>query len=187
MRYAEKRSFFLEGAGVYSFSPRNDVTPFFSRRIGISGGKQIPINAGAKLSGQIGNYEIGFIQTQTRSIDNIKGENFSVARVKRPFLKQSYLGLVLTDRSTRDGDIDSLSLDQTLYGADLELKTSEFLGDKNLQFQSFFVFHSAPIFNKDLSISDLSTRGLRITYPNDIIRTHVSYSCLLYTSPSPRD
>ena len=175
LRYAEKRGFFLEGAGVYSFSPRNDVTPFFSRRIGISGGKQIPINAGAKLSGQIGNYEIGFIQTQTRSIDNIKGENFSVARVKRPFLKQSYLGLVFTDRSTRDGDIDSLSLDQTLYGADLELKTSEFLGDKNLQFQSFFVFHSAPMFNNDLSISDLSTRGLRITYPNDIIRTHVSY------------
>ena len=31
------------------------------------------------------------------------------------------------------------------------------------------------MFNKDLSISDLSTRGLRITYPNDIIRTHVSY------------
>ncbi|GIR23526.1 hypothetical protein CM15mP37_10310 [bacterium] len=100
LRYAEKRGFFLEGAGVYSFSPRNDVTPFFSRRIGISGGKQIPINAGAKLSGQIGNYEIGFIQTQTRSIDNIKGENFSVARVKRPFLKQSYLGLVFTDRSS---------------------------------------------------------------------------------------
>ena len=74
----------------------------FSRRIGLSGGKKIPINAGAKLSGQIGNYEIGFIQTQTRSIDNIKGENFSVARVKRPFLKQSYLGLVFTDRSTRD-------------------------------------------------------------------------------------
>ena len=175
LRYAEKRGFFLEGAGVYSFSPRNDVTPFFSRRIGLSGGKQIPINAGAKLSGQIGNYEIGFIQTQTRSVNNIKGENFSVARVKRPFLKQSYLGLVLTDRSARDGDIDSLSLDQTLYGADLELKTSEFLGDKNLQFQSFFVFHSAPMFNNDLSISDLSTRGLRITYPNDIIRTHVSY------------
>ena len=175
LRYAEKRGFFLEGAGVYSFSPRNDVTPFFSRRIGILDGKQIPINAGAKLSGQIGNYEIGFIQTQTRSIDNIKGENFSVARAKRPFFKQSYLGLVFTDRSTRDGEIDSLSLDQTLYGADLELKTSEFLGNKNLQFQTFFVFHSAPMFNNDLSISDLSTRGLRITYPNDIIRTHVSY------------
>ena len=25
LRYAEKRGFFLEGAGVYSFSPRNDV------------------------------------------------------------------------------------------------------------------------------------------------------------------
>ena len=59
--YAEKRGFFLEGAGVYSFLPRNGVTPFFSRRIGLNEGKQIPINYGARLSGQLGNYELGFI------------------------------------------------------------------------------------------------------------------------------
>ena len=89
LRYAEKRGFFLEGAGVYSFSPRNDVTPFFSRRIGLSDGEQIPINYGGRLSGQIGNYEIGVIQAQTNSKGDIAGENFTVARVKRAFFKQS--------------------------------------------------------------------------------------------------
>ena len=175
LRYAEKRGFFLEGAGVYSFSPRNDVTPFFSRRIGLSEGKQIPINYGGRLSGQIGDYEIGLIQAQTKPVESLPGENFTVARMKRALLKQSYLGLVFTDRSTSKGKVDSTGLDQTLYGADLDLKTSEFMGDKNLQFQTFFVFHTAPLNTKDLNISDLSTRGLRLTYPNDIIRTHVSY------------
>ena len=175
LRYAEKRGFFLEGAGVYSFSPRNDVTPFFSRRIGLSEGKQIPINYGSRLSGQLGNYEIGVIQAQTKPLENISGENFTIARVKRALFKQSYLGLVYTDRSTSKGEVDSSALDQTLYGADLELKTSEFMGSKNLQLQTFFVFHTAPNNDPNLNLSELSTRGLRLTYPNDIIRTHVSY------------
>ena len=175
MRYAEKRGFFLEGAGVYSFSPRNGVSPFFSRRIGLSEGEQIPINYGGRLSGQVGNYEIGVIQAQTSSKGDMSGENFTVARVKRAFLKQSYLGLVYTDRSSRTMKPDSNELDQSLYGADLELKTSEFMGDKNLQFQTFFVYHTAPNGKPNLNISDLSVRGLRLTYPNDIIRTHVSY------------
>ena len=175
LRYAEKRGFFLEGAGVYSFSPRNDVTPFFSRRIGLSDGEQIPINYGGRLSGQIGNYEIGVIQAQTNSKGDIAGENFTVARVKRAFFKQSYFGLVYTDRSSRTMEPDSNELDQSLFGADLELKTSEFMGDKNLQFQTFFVHHTAPYSKPELSISDLSVRGFRITYPNDIFRSHVSY------------
>ena len=175
LRYAEKRGFFLEGAGVYSFSPRNDVTPFFSRRIGLSDGEQIPINYGGRLSGQIGNYEIGVIQAQTNSKGDIAGDNFTVARVKRAFFKQSYFGLVYTDRSSRTMEPDSNELDQSLFGADLELKTSEFMGDKNLQFQTFFVHHTAPYSEPELSISDLSVRGFRITYPNDIFRSHVSY------------
>ena len=174
-RYAEKRGFFLEGAGVYSFLPRNDVTPFFSRRIGLSEGKQIPINYGGRLSGQVGDYELGFIQANTKPLGNIPGENFTVARVKRALLKQSYLGFVYTDRSPSKMKIDSTALDQTLYGADIDLKTSEFMGDKNLQFQAFLVYHTAPKNEPNLNFSDLSTRGLRLTYPNDIIRTHVSY------------
>ena len=71
LRYAEKRGFFLEGAGVYSFSPRNDVTPFFSRRIGLSEGKQIPINYGGRLSGQLGNYELGLIHANTSAMGDI--------------------------------------------------------------------------------------------------------------------
>ena len=175
LRYAEKRGFFLEGANVYSFSPRNDVTPFFSRRIGLSSGKQIPIRYGARLSGQMGKYQIGLIRANTEKLNDINAENFNIIRLKRSLLKQSYLGLVYTDRSSMNASIDSTSVEQSLYGFDLELKTSEFLKDKNLQFQTFLVYHTAPINNPNLTFSDLSTRGMRLTYPNDIIRSHVSY------------
>ena len=95
--------------------------------------------------------------------------------MKRALLKQSYLGFVYTDRSSSKIKVDSTAMDQTLYGTDLDLKTSEFMGDKNLQFQAFVVYHTAPKNEPNLNFSDLSTRGLRLTYPNDIIRTHVSY------------
>ena len=175
LRYAEKRGFFLEGAGVYSFSPRNDVTPFFSRRIGLSEGQQIPINFGGRLSGQLGDYELGFIQASTKGSGSLAGEKFTVARVKRSFLKQSYFGMVYTERSSNKSSEDSTALDQSLYGADLDLKTSEFLGDKNLQLQVFLVAHTAPGFEQNIKFTDLSTRGFRLSYPNDLIRTHVSY------------
>ena len=83
MRFREKRAFFLEGSGVYSFANRSGVTPFFSRRIGLSEGKQIPIAYGGRLTGQVGDYEIGMINAQTESLGDIPGENFNVARIKR--------------------------------------------------------------------------------------------------------
>ena len=58
----EKRSFFLEDAGVFTFAstgpsspggiPRAgaDVYPFFSRRIGLLSGQEVPIDIGVKLT-----------------------------------------------------------------------------------------------------------------------------------------
>ncbi|SVA11500.1 uncharacterized protein METZ01_LOCUS64354, partial [marine metagenome] len=100
MRFREKRAFFLEGSGVYSFANRSGVTPFFSRRIGLSEGKQIPIAYGGRLTGQVGDYEIGMINARTESLGDIPAENFNVARIKRSLFRESYLGLVYTGRST---------------------------------------------------------------------------------------
>ena len=172
MRFREKRAFFLEGSGVYSFANRSGVTPFFSRRIGLSEGKQFPIAYGGRLTGQVGDYEIGMINAQTESLGDIPGENFNVARIKRSLFRESYLGLVYTGRST---DADSVYRDQDLLGIDLDLSTSRFKGDKNLDFQAFFVGHSSPKENPDATVSDLSTRGIRLNYPNDLWQAHVSY------------
>ena len=117
--FPEKREFFLEGRGNFDFArPRNlDVpTMFFSRKIGLQQGQVVPIEAGARLTGKIGEFDIGAlnISTDAGDFDNIDSTGFSVLRVKRDVLRRSTIGAMFTDRS------DSLAADGSsqLYGID---------------------------------------------------------------------
>ncbi|GIT50078.1 MAG: hypothetical protein Ct9H300mP15_02910 [Gemmatimonadota bacterium] len=62
IRFPERRNFFLEGSNVFSFAPRSGPSPFYSRNIGLRSGQQIPINYGGRVTGQVGEYEVGFYQ-----------------------------------------------------------------------------------------------------------------------------
>ena len=102
--FPEKREFFLESEGNFDFTqPRNLNIPtmFFSRRIGLEQGQIVPINAGARLTGKIGDFDIGALNigTDGGGLDRIKSTNFSVLRVKRDILSRSRIGMILTDRS----------------------------------------------------------------------------------------
>ena len=59
--FPEKRTFFLEGTDLFSFGLDlgEDVIPFFSRRIGLVNGVEVPIIAGTKINGRIGNTNVG--------------------------------------------------------------------------------------------------------------------------------
>ena len=37
------------------------MIPFFSRRIGLLGGQEVPIEFGSKLTGKVGRYDIGVL------------------------------------------------------------------------------------------------------------------------------
>jgi len=103
--FPEKREFFLEGAGVFQISGLDGgLRPFHSRRIGLSGGRSVPILGGAKLSGRLGErYQLGVMNMQTGAFEGRVGENFSVVRVKRDILARSYVGLFLTNRQGKGG------------------------------------------------------------------------------------
>ena len=50
--FPEKREFFLENTGTFSFGPGGNLVPFFSRRIGLSAaGTPVPIIGGGRVSG----------------------------------------------------------------------------------------------------------------------------------------
>ena len=74
------------------------VQPYFSRDIGLVGGQPVPVNYGARLGGQAGRYELGFLQVGTGAVQPNAGtgfngsprENFTVARIRRRFLEQIY-------------------------------------------------------------------------------------------------
>ena len=65
--FPEKRPFFLENSGFFEFGSPREVEIFFSRRIGLDEDRNpVPINAGARLSGKSGPYQIGLLNMQTR-------------------------------------------------------------------------------------------------------------------------
>lgn len=167
----ERRDFFLQGANVFVFAPSSNPNPYFSRKIGLQEGRAIPIKHGARLIGRIKNTDIGFIQTRTGDSGELPGENFTVGRVLQNISAESTIGAIYTRRDT---DGDSLPVRETL-GADLNLSTSRFFGNKNFQFQTFFVGHSPTSFNDSSGIMDRSVRGFRFNFPNQPWEAHVSY------------
>jgi len=92
--FPEKRDFFLDGSTFLDFGSGFAVsgafTPFFSRRIGLDElGTPQKINFGGKLTGQVGDNDIGVLQVQTAAERAIAGEDFTVLRLKRRMLRQS--------------------------------------------------------------------------------------------------
>ena len=94
--YPEKRQFFLENAAVFNFPLGGDSGDllFFSRQIGIDPvtGIEVPVNAGAKVTGSLGNYELGVMDVDTRQLGPNPSANYAVARVKRSLWGGAYLG-----------------------------------------------------------------------------------------------
>jgi hypothetical protein len=165
--FPEKRAFFLEGAGVFELSgpPKStDVRPFFTRTIGLiqsatgSDTETVPIAAGAKLTGRVGNYNIGFLDVETRAVagESLARQNLLAARVSRNLFKQSWIGAIVThgDPAGRSGN--------TVVGGDARFATSKFRGDKNVNFD-VYVFASD---DQSTGKRD-SAGGLRLDYPND--------------------
>ena len=98
--FPEKRPFFLENAGLFTAGNSGEVDLFFSRRIGIAAtGEQLPIVAGARLSGKIGGVNVGLLDMQTKSRQGVApANNFAVARVSREFANRSGLGALVVNR-----------------------------------------------------------------------------------------
>ena len=103
--FPEKRPFFLENAGLFSVGQSGAVDIFFSRRIGLVEGEQIPIIGGGRLSGKIGtDTNVGFLNMQTAEVgarDDTLGsasQNFTVGRVRQDLPNRSNLGAIFVNR-----------------------------------------------------------------------------------------
>jgi hypothetical protein len=175
--FPEKRAFFLEGAGVFSFASTGpetpggipgtgaDLYPFFSRQIGLLGGREIPLDAGLKLTGAVGRTEIGVLSVRTRQL-RVAGtpladdEGFFIGRVKRNLFEQSYVGAIFTNGNPSRG------LSAQTYGVDTRLATSRFLGrQRNFVVDGFAVRGvNGPA---GASSTDDWSYGFSAAYPND--------------------
>jgi hypothetical protein len=167
LRFPEKRDFFLEGSSIVQFAPSSGVDPYFSRRIGLSGGIPAPIDYGGRILGNIGSSNVYLLQVRTAATSEQKAENFTVGRYRLDFLKESSVGVIYTRRDTHGDDLlDSLQTRNTI-GVDLNMATSKLFGDKVFQFSAYLVGHNdASPFNDSTTTWDRTSRGLRINFPN---------------------
>lgn len=112
--FPEKRPFFLENAGQFSVGSPGEVDLFFSRRIGIGeNGSLVPIIGGSRVSGKIGQTNVGVLSMFTDEVPTASGEldivknNYSVARVNHDFAaKRSSIGGVFINRSGIGNELD---------------------------------------------------------------------------------
>lgn len=93
----EKRQFFLERAGTFTFGYADEHQLFYSRRVGLSDtGARERIYGGARATGRIGRGDFGALSLQA---DGEEGgaANLSALRYRRPFLQgTSYIGGIAT-------------------------------------------------------------------------------------------
>ncbi len=131
--FPEKRPFFLENASVFQFGSPQQVDLFFSRRIGLSGagssGVPIDIMGGARLSGKVGNYNVGVLNMQTDESSDIRtgrlvanANNFGVVRVQREVGRSSYGGIFVNRAGT--GDAAGRDNYNRAYGVDANIQVS---------------------------------------------------------------
>lgn len=112
--FPEKRPFFLENAGTFAVGTPQSVEIFFSRRIGIQGGAEVPILGGGRVTGKAGNYTIGLLNMQADALQAVGGTgspvasptNFAVGRVIRDFRNRTRLGAMIVNRANTDGASD---------------------------------------------------------------------------------
>jgi len=100
--FPEKRDFFLEGGGFFEFGLKGKIQPFFSRRIGLVGGEEVPIILGGKLTGKEGKYGIGLLSIQTDEKEEEPKTNYSVIRLKRDIFSRSNIGFILVNKEPSD-------------------------------------------------------------------------------------
>jgi hypothetical protein len=144
--FPEKRAFFLRESDIFEFGrlKGGDISfsinptfsraalengrPFFSRTIGLSAaGEPVDLLAGAKVSGRIGNFNVGALAIRQDEAGTVDAQNLFVGRVVANVLEESSLGLIATKGNPRS------NLDNSVVGADFRYVNNRLPGNRSLE------------------------------------------------------
>jgi len=114
--FPEKRDFFLQDTDIFEFGRlglRNfgsrfsrplseNGRPFFSRKIGLSStGQPVGLDAGGKLSGRIGRWNVGVLSVQQDGFEAVQVADLFVGRATANILQESNIGVIITNGDPR--------------------------------------------------------------------------------------
>lgn len=152
--FPEKRDFFIRDSDIFQFgqigtaqiagasgnssipaAAAQNARPFFSRRLGLGrSGDPVDINAGAKVSGRIGNWNLGslLINQDEDIASGVDADTIFVGRAALNVLSESQVGVIATS-----GDPQS-NLDNNLIGADFRYRNSRLPNGKTIETSAFY-------------------------------------------------
>ena len=178
--FPERREFFIRDSDIFEFgqiggggfnqsagagnpavpnAATQNARPFFSRRIGLStSGAPVDINAGAKISGRAGDWNVGtLIVSQDEDVQSgVDAKEIFVGRAALNVLAESQLGVIATS-----GDPQS-NLDSSLVGLDFRYRNSRLPGGRAVQ--SFFFYQQT---DTDGKSGDDASYGFGLSSPNN--------------------
>jgi hypothetical protein len=182
--FPEKRDFFLENAGIFDFGTRGAYeTPpflmFFSRRIGLADGNEIPVLGGVRFSGRAGRQTVGLLSVLADGASGGPRENFAALRLKRDVGGRSYLGGMLTDRRSSEAAATDAGLDTSLWLTRrlnfqaFAARTSDFGGANDSAYRAYAEYGGDPFyFNGEyLQIGPKAATGMGFVTRTDMRRT----------------
>ncbi len=161
----EKRDFFLQDAGVFEFGGlAENGRPFFSRRIGLaSDGQALDIDAGIKLTGKVGDFNLGLLTVQQES-ENNRSTLVSVIRSRYAINDNGYVGAIVTSGNTETDQQDKLVGFDVRQGFQLENGLNV---ESNVWWQA--------VDNNSQANNENSAFGFNISLPNDEYNGHITY------------
>ncbi|MCX7744329.1 MAG: carbohydrate binding family 9 domain-containing protein [Flavobacteriales bacterium] len=136
--FPEQRQFFLENSDLFARFGFSRIRPFFSRRIGLRNGEQVPIIAGVRLSGKLSRkIRIGAMNIQTAGSSklNVEAQNYSVGALQWQAFGRSNFGLIFVNRQGFEGWRISSTDYNRVVGIDYDLQS------KDNKWQGKFFFH----------------------------------------------
>ena len=167
--YPEKRQFFLEGINYYNMNIGREEL-FYSRKIGIDQNQEIPIIGGVRLFGKLNKTNLGVMSIQTFAKDSISTTNYSIIRVKQDIFKQSNIGLILTQKYSKNGY-------NRVYGTDFTYSTTELFRNKNLIVGGAIGASETKIFDKnDTKNGNNLSYNVFLSYPNDVVEYDLGFT-----------
>ena len=149
--FPEKRDFFLQDANIFEFARLTgrefggggasayNGRPFFSRTIGLSESRQpVEIEAGAKLTGRVGRWNLGVIDIRQAGYEEVEAANLFVGRAVANVLDESNLGVIVTDGDPRS------NLDNTVLGVDFRYLNTRLPGRRTAEGDAWYQKSSTP-------------------------------------------
>jgi Domain of unknown function (DUF5916) len=149
--FPELRQFFQENRDLFAFWGFPNTRPFFSRRIGLAynpvlkRNQQVPILAGARLSGKINNnLRVGLLNMQTRQVDwsadqVLPAANFTVATLQQKVFARSFLGAVVVNKQNLLSDLtENQKSGIDAYGRNVGLEYNLFSKDNKWEGEWYY-------------------------------------------------